>query len=53
MFLQIYVQEKEVGQVSQETGISREVIYNRLSRGKKKIRKRYAPGRENEYEDDL
>lgn len=53
LFLQIYIQEKEVGQVSQETGISREVIYNRLSRGKKKIRKRYAPGRENEYEDDL
>lgn len=39
LFLKLYVEEKTVEQVSQETGMKRETIYNRLSRGKKKLRK--------------
>ena len=37
LFYKLYVEEKEVKDVSFETGLKREVIYNRLSRGKKKI----------------
>lgn len=41
LFLKIYVEEKPINQVSEETGIKKEVIYNRLSRGKHKIRKHF------------
>lgn len=38
LFYKLYVEEKNMGQVSLETGMKQEVIYNRLSRGKKKLR---------------
>lgn len=38
LFYKLYVEEIEVDKVSQETGIKRDVIYNRVSRGKKKLR---------------
>ena len=38
LFYKLYVEEKTMGQVSLETGMKQEVIYNRLSRGKKKLR---------------
>lgn len=38
LFYKLYVEEKEVEAVSKETGLKRQTIYNRLSRGKKKIR---------------
>lgn len=41
LFLKLYVEEKTMEQVSEETGMKKEVIYNRLSRGKHKIRKQY------------
>ena len=41
LFLKLYVEEKDIKQVSQETGMKKEVIYNRLSRGKKKIRRQF------------
>lgn len=41
LFLELYVEEKTVAQVSEETGIKKEVIYNRLSRGKEKIRRQF------------
>ena len=41
LFLKLYVEEKTMDQVSQETGLRKEVIYNRLSRGKHKIRRQY------------
>ena len=41
LFLKLYVEEKDLNQVSQETGMKKEVIYNRLSRGKKKIRRQF------------
>lgn len=39
LFYKLYVEEKEIDTVSSETGLKRDVIYNRLSRGKKKIQK--------------
>ncbi|MDR3597294.1 sigma-70 family RNA polymerase sigma factor [Clostridium sp.] len=39
LFYKLYVEEKEVKDVSNETGLKRDVIYNRLARGKKKIQK--------------
>lgn len=38
LFLKLYVEEKEVDEVSKETGLKRDVIYNRVSRGKRKIK---------------
>lgn len=39
LFYKLYVEEKEVRDVSFETGLKRDVIYNRLARGKKKLQK--------------
>ncbi len=39
LFYKLYVEEKEINDVSQETGLKRDVIYNRLSRAKKKMQK--------------
>ena len=39
LFYKLYVEEKEISDVSSETGLKKDVIYNRLSRGKKKIQK--------------
>lgn len=38
LFYKLYIDEKDMDDVSKETGLKREVIYNRLSRGKKKIK---------------
>lgn len=40
IFLKLYIEEEDINQVSNETGLKKEVIYNRLSRGKKKLKKR-------------
>lgn len=45
LFLRLYVEEESVEQISQDTGMEKAVIYNRVSRGKKKIRKNYLVGR--------
>lgn len=39
LFLKRYVEEKPVEQISEETGMKKEIIYNRLSRGRHKIRR--------------
>ena len=39
LFYKLYVEEKSMKQISCETGIKQEVIYNRLSRGRKKLRR--------------
>lgn len=41
IFLKLYMEEKNLDEVSAETGLKKEVIYNRLSRGKKRIRSIY------------
>lgn len=38
IFYKLYVEEKSIGEISQETGLKQDVIYNRLSRGRKKLR---------------
>ncbi|WP_040327950.1 sigma-70 family RNA polymerase sigma factor [Clostridium ihumii] len=39
LFLKLYVEEKEINDISSEMGIKREAVYNRVSRGKKKLKK--------------
>lgn len=39
LFYKLYIEEKEIKDISFETGLKREVIYNRLTRGKKKLQK--------------
>ncbi|MBW6410639.1 sigma-70 family RNA polymerase sigma factor [Clostridium weizhouense] len=39
LFYKVYIEEKEINDITKEMGVKREVIYNRLSRGKKKIQK--------------
>jgi RNA polymerase sigma-70 factor, ECF subfamily len=38
LFLKLYVEEKDIEKIASETGMSRDVIYNRVSRGKRKIK---------------
>lgn len=38
LFYKLYVEQKQVDEVSDDLGIKREIIYNRLSRAKKKIK---------------
>jgi RNA polymerase sigma-70 factor, ECF subfamily len=38
LFIKLYVEEKDINNISNQTGLKREVIYNRVSRGKRKIR---------------
>ena len=38
LFLKLYVEEQEIDKISKETGMKKDVIYNRVSRGKKKIK---------------
>ena len=39
LFIKLYVEEMDVTEVSEKTGIKKENIYNHLSRGRKKMRK--------------
>lgn len=41
IFLSLYMEEKDTSEVSREMGLAKEVIYNRVSRGKQKIRREY------------
>lgn len=41
LFHRLFVEEEEIEHISQETGISKNNIYKRISRGKEKIRKRF------------
>lgn len=38
LFIRLYVQEQDIGAVSADTGLKRAVIYNRISRGKQKLK---------------
>ena len=38
LFLKLYVEELEIDNITKETGMKRDVIYNRISRGKNKIK---------------
>lgn len=41
LFIKLYVEEQEIDEISKETGLKREVIYNRISRGKRKLKKMF------------
>ncbi len=41
LFMKLYVQEQPMEQVSRETGMKQEVIYNHLSRSKRKLRRQF------------
>lgn len=41
IFIKVYIEEKKIEDISIETGLKKSVIYNRISKGKKKIRKKY------------
>lgn len=38
LFLKLYVEEQDIDSISEETGMHRDVIYNRVSRGKRKLK---------------
>ena len=38
IFHKLYVEERDMNEVSEDTGIKREIIYNRISRAKKRLR---------------
>ncbi|MCT4618369.1 MAG: sigma-70 family RNA polymerase sigma factor [Marinisporobacter sp.] len=38
LFLKLYVEEQDINSISKETGLKRSAIYNRISRGKKKLK---------------
>lgn len=46
LFWKLYVEEEPIDFVSREMDMDKAVIYNRLSRGKKKIRRQFAKERE-------
>ncbi len=39
LFIKYFLEEKDSDEISTEMGIKREVVYNRLSRGKKKVKR--------------
>lgn len=44
IFKELYIENKDIDEVSQDMGLDKSVLYNRLSRGKKKIRKEVKGG---------
>lgn len=38
LFIKLYIEENDINNISKQTGLNRDVIYNRISRGKRKIR---------------
>ena len=50
LFKRLFIDEEDINNVSVEMGISKPLIYNRVSRGKKKIRKFFGNNKENAYE---
>ena len=41
LFMKRYIEEEDLDKISRDTGMSKPVIYNHLSRGKKKIRRHF------------
>lgn len=39
LFIKLYVEDQDIDYISKEMGVKRDVIYNRVSRGKKSIKK--------------
>jgi len=45
LFRQLFVEELPVATVAENLGVSRDAVYNRVSRGRKQLRKAYWPSR--------
>lgn len=41
LFLKLYAEEQSIEEISRETGMKKSVIYNRISRGRQRIRTQY------------
>ena len=39
IFKKLYFEDRDMDEVSRDTGLSKSILYNRISRGKKKIRR--------------
>lgn len=39
IFTKLYIEDKNITEISEETGLNKTVIYNHISRGKKKLRR--------------
>lgn len=44
--MKLFVEEESVEQISEDTGLPRDAIYNRVSRGKRKMRNMYLKQKE-------
>jgi RNA polymerase sigma factor (sigma-70 family) len=44
IFVKYYLKDREIDEISRDTGLSKSVLYNRLSRGRRKIRKKVMMG---------
>lgn len=42
IFIKLYFEDKSIDEISNDTGLGKSVIYNRLSRGKKKMREAFS-----------
>lgn len=42
VFKRLYLEEQNLDEVSQETGLSKNILYNRISRAKKKLRREFS-----------
>lgn len=45
LFLKLFFEEKDLEEISKDTGIKKDILYNRISRAKKRIRKHYNEGK--------
>ena len=50
IFRRLYVEEDDIDSISNELGISKPLLYSRVSRGKKKLRSFFGNKKENAYE---
>jgi len=42
IFIKLYFEEKNMDEISCDTGLAKPVLYNRLSRGRKKMRQAFS-----------
>ena len=50
IFRRLYIEEDDIDSISNELGISKPLLYSRVSRGKKKLRSIFGNKKENAYE---
>lgn len=52
LFLKLYVEEKSFDEIAQETGTEKSILYNRLSRSKRKLRSLFSHPQQTKQSDD-